>query len=56
MSDLEILLEEQKNKFSDEIAQRSKELRKVKEQETDLTKKHEALLKKYEMDCQDLKG
>lgn len=56
MSDLEILLEEQKNKFTDEITQRTKELRKAREQETDLSKKFEALSRKYETDCQDLKG
>jgi len=56
ISDLEILMEEQKNKLNDELNVKAKELRKNKDSEADVAKKYEALQKKYEEECTNLKG
>lgn len=56
ISDLEILMEEQKNKLGDELNVKAKELKKNKDSEADVAKKYEALQKKYEEECLNLKG
>ena len=48
ISDLEINLEEQKNKLTDEINYKSKELRKNNDSNSDLQRKYEQLQKKYD--------
>jgi hypothetical protein len=37
--------------LTDEITQKTKELRKARDGENDLSKKYETLMKKYETDC-----
>lgn len=49
------MLEEQKNKFTDELSAKTKELRKGKDSEGDLAKRYEQLSRKYETDCLQLK-
>lgn len=56
ISDLEILMEEQKNKLNDELNVKAKELRKNKDSEADVAKKYETLQKKYEEESSNLKG
>lgn len=48
ISDLEINIEEQKNKLGDEINLKSKELKKTKDTETELSRRFDQLQKKYD--------
>lgn len=56
INDLEIALEEQKNKYGDELGSKAKELKKSKDAESELTRKYEQLQKRYETDCDQQKG
>ena len=49
-------MEEQKNKLGDELNVKVKELRKNKDSEADVAKKYETLQKKYDQECNNLKG
>ena len=55
INDLEILLEEQKNKSEDDLAQRTKDLKKARESEAELQRKFDQLTKRYETDCTSIK-
>lgn len=48
-------MEEQKNKLSDDLSSKSKELKKVRESESELTRKFESLQKKYDQECLTMK-
>lgn len=49
-------MEEQKNKLGDELNVKVKELRKNKDSEADVAKKYDSLQKKYDQECNNLKG
>ena len=49
-------MEEQKNKLSDEINYKSKELKKNKDSENDLSRKFDQLQKKYDQECIEMKA
>ena len=55
INDLEIALEEQKNKYGDELGTKIKELKKSKDSESELSRKFEQLQKRYETDCEQQK-
>lgn len=48
-------MEEQKNKLSDELNYKAKELKKNKDSENDVTRKLEQLQKKYDQECIEMK-
>ena len=49
-------MEEQKHKLSDEINYKSKELKKNKDSENDLSRKFDQLQKKYDQECIEMKA
>lgn len=49
-------MEEQKNKLSDELTSKLKELKKNKDSESDTSRKLEQLQKKYDQECIELKN
>jgi hypothetical protein len=56
ISDLEIQLEEQKNKYEDELNVKGKELKKGKDGNDEISRKYEQLKKRYDEECNQLKG
>lgn len=51
ISDLEITMEEQKNKLSDELNLKAKELKKNNDSQSDIQRKFDQLQKKYDQEC-----
>ena len=53
---MEIAFEEQKNKFTDDLNLKIKELKKNKDNEGEVTRKLEHLQKKYDQECVAMRG
>jgi len=51
ISELEITMEEQKNKLTDELNYKAKELKKNNDSSSDIQRKYEQLQKKYDQEC-----